>query len=391
MRAPPSESSTRPSTRRTAFGRRLAAKLLVAVGGGVLAGALACATGPDGRAAAGAKSSQAGADDYVRKAVRKSSEGVVFFPSDAAQREYDLQRLNEIARALRQPFAICFLRRAIETMEPTLVDGEKSFAGVPEGQMKFRARIGSDGRVVVTEVLESAFADEWMETCVQKATKDKRFPPTRSGYNKHIDIVYWVSLGFFDAARTPEFALWLRKEQVRVVRRAERCLEGRVAPGSYVVEALNLFDRNGDTVANRVTRGSLPDEAIQCLDSSLKQMRIEAEPDAFVRPVAPHLEFTIADDGALTIADGRWLELIEAEERALRDEKRRELMGTQDEEAGGPIVPAGPGEVPGVRRDEVPDTEAPPETQSEQTAPTQEPEEAPDKTPDDGALRLRPR
>lgn len=355
--------------------------------------ATACATTRDGQVGAGAKGSQAGADAYVRTAVRKSSEGVVFFPSDAAQREFDQARLNDTARALRAPFALCFLQRAIEKMEPAVVDGEATFTGVPEGQMKFRARIGADGRVVMTEVLDSAFADPWMEECVQAAAKKKRFPPTRTGYNKHIDIVYWVSLGFFDAARTPEFALWLRKEQVRVMQRAATCLEGRVAPGSYEVEALNLFNRDGETVANRIEPDGLTPEAAACLNSALKQMRIETEPDAFVRPVAPKLRFVVSEQGELEVEDARWLELIEAEERALRDEKRRELLGTQDDPAGGPIVPAGPGEVPGVGREEVPESpierEVVPETAGEGEGEAQgEPE--PEKDPG-GALRLKPR
>lgn len=239
--------------------------------------------------------------------------------------------------------ALCFLTRAIETMQPAEVDGEATFTGVPEGQIKMRARIANDGKVLLTEILDSGFTDEWMESCLQKAVEDKRFPQTKTGYNKHIDVVYWVSLGFFASAQSGTFEDHLRREQVRAGQRAKRCLEGRIAPGEYEVHGLSLFDREGQTLAHRLDGQGLPTAAVQCLDSAVKTIEIPREPDAFVRPVMPVLAFSVAENGAIAVRDAKWLELIELEERAQREAKRRELTGASGEPIDGPIVPTAPG------------------------------------------------
>jgi hypothetical protein len=96
--------------------------------------------------------------------------------------------------------------------------------------------------------------------------------------------------------------------------------------GTYRVSGLNLFDREGRTVVNRIERGSLPSDVSSCIAGVFKTIRIHAEPDAFVRPAAPDVEFTVADDGTVGFTDQRWLELVELEERAARDKRKAELL-----------------------------------------------------------------
>ena len=99
-------------------------------------------------------------DRYVRRAIRQSNEGVILLPSERAEHIYELTRLNEIAQGLREPAALCFLERAITTMERS--NDERGYTHVPEGQIKLRARIAPNGKVLRTEVLESGFRDAAM-------------------------------------------------------------------------------------------------------------------------------------------------------------------------------------------------------------------------------------
>lgn len=263
-----------------------------------------------------------GADRYIDNAVRQSSEGVVLIPSSTTEREYDRVRLNEIAQNLRRPFAFCFLQRAIVTMERGAVEGESTFVNVPDGQIKLRARLGADGTVSRVEPIEAGFDDLEMEACVMKAVTKQEFPPIRGQTGHYIDVVYWVSLGFHGAANSEEFALHIRKEQTRAGVRAKRCLQGRVPPGDYEVEGLSLFDREGNTLVNRVDRNALPPEVSSCVASAFKAIEIPPERDAFVRPVEASAAFTVRDDGVVEVRDERWLELLEMEERARREAAR---------------------------------------------------------------------
>ena len=271
--------------------------------------------------------SRAQADKYIRDAVRQSSEGVVLEPSQRGIDPLERARLGEIAQQLRRPAAICFLERAITTMEPGEVDGEAGWVDVPEGQIKVRARVGVDGKVLAAESLESGFEDESMAPCLEQVIAGQRFPPSRDGFAYHVDVYYWVSLGFFREATTDEFAKWMRRQQAEAGVRAKQCLVGRVGPGDYEVAGLNLFDREGRTVINRVERGELPPEVSSCVAAAFKQIRIRPEPDAFVRPAAPAVEFTVAEDGTVRVGDERWLKLIELEEQAERERKQAELLG----------------------------------------------------------------
>jgi hypothetical protein len=206
------------------------------------------------------------------------------------------------------------------------IDGEESWVEVPEGQAKFRARVAVDGTVLTTDVLESGFADDHMETCVSEAIRKQRFVESRDSFAYYIDVYYWVSLGFFAAAKTDDFAELLRRQQAQAAARATGCFAGRVPPGKYLVAGVNLFDRDGRTLVNRVERGSLPAEVSSCIAGVFKQIHIHAEPDSFVRPAAPVVEFLVADDGTVSFADQRWLELVELEERAARDKRKAELL-----------------------------------------------------------------
>jgi hypothetical protein len=285
------------------------------------------------------------ADRYVREAVLQSSEGVILMPAVRSENEYDRVRLGEIAQALRQPLALCFLERAIRTMEKGTVDGEESYVGVPEGQGKFRARIGADGSVVRVEALESGFTDREMEACAMKVMSTRVFPVVRSQSQTYIDIVYWVSLGFHATASSPELAEHLRREQVKAAIRARPCLTGTVSPGVYEVEGLSLFANDGRTLVNRVDHGDLPAEASRCVAQAFRQIVLSPEPDAFVRPASPRTTFTVREDGTIAVADEDWLRLVELEEQALREERRRALSGS-GVDAGEPTQPA-PAPVPG--------------------------------------------
>lgn len=265
------------------------------------------------------------ADNYIRDAVRMSSEGVVLEPA-ANIDAIDRVRLTEVAQSLRTPAAICFLERAIATMEPGLVEGEETWVGVPEGQAKIRARVSADGSVLATEVLESGFTDDEMETCVRTVIEKQRFIPSRDAFAYHVDVFYWVSLGFFRAAQTDEFATALRKAQTRAGMAAKNCLMGRVAPGEYPVSGLNLFDRDGNTVVNRIERGALPAEVGACVASAFKAIHIDPEPEAFVRPASPKVTFTVTSEGEVAVSDERWLALIELEEKAAREARKAELL-----------------------------------------------------------------
>lgn len=265
------------------------------------------------------------ADQYIRDAVRMSNEGVVLEPASNID-AIDRVRLVEFAQALRTPAAICFLERAIATMEPGMVDGEPGWIDVPEGQIKVRARISADGTVVSTDVLESGFTDDAMETCLLEAIREQHFLPSRDNFAYHIDVFYWVSLGFFRDAQTAEFRELLRREQAAAGVAGKNCLMGRVDPGEYPVTGLNLFDRDGNSVINRVDRGDLPAEVGSCIATAFKAIHIAPEPDAFVRPAAPSVTFTVASDGSVSVSDERWLALVEKEDQAARDARKAELL-----------------------------------------------------------------
>jgi hypothetical protein len=305
-------------------------------------------------------------DEYIRDAVRMSNEGVVLEPASNID-AIDRVRLVEFAQALRTPAAICFLERAIATMEPGMVDGEEGWVNVPEGQAKVRARVSADGTVLATDVIESGFTDDVMETCLLGAISNQKFLPSRDNFAYHIDVFYWVSLGFFRSAQTAEFDEHMRRQQATAGIAAKNCLAGRVPPGEYRVSGLNLFDRDGNTVINRVERGELPAEVGSCIATAFRAIRIPPEPEAFVRPAAPEVVFTVAADGGITVGDERWLALIEKEEAAAREARKAELL---DQPVGADAVEPDSMELPEETPPE--DTQPPIPREKDDVSPTQD-------------------
>lgn len=343
-----------------------------------------CAGTDDGKLTGPATDMQA--DRAIRRAIRSSSEGVILLPSRKANAVYELPRLNEIAQELRQPGALCFLKRAIETMEAD-PSNERGFSGIPEGQAKIRARISRDGRVVRTELLESGFSDETMPTCLMEAVADKRWPAVDGGTNHHVDVVYWVSLGMQPDVHTQAYRKRLRRETAMASVRAKQCLQGRVSPGRYEVEGLNLIDREGATLVNRVEGAKVPEAVRSCIAAAFREVRLERQPESFVRPITAEVTFEVGADGAISVPDEDWLRLVQLEERAIRAKKRAELTGesSPDEPSKSEVL-----------RDDVPRTEPanlqpaavsdePPSAEEDPADPAPAPERA---DPGSGGLRL---
>lgn len=278
---------------------------------------------------------------YIERAVGQSSEGVVLMPSKRAETDYDRVRLNEAAQAMRGPLAVCFLQRAILSMKMGEVDGEPGWVDVPDGQAKLRARLDPNGNVMAVEVLASEFDDSEMEACVMGVVERTKFPESRRDSSNFIDVVYWVSLGFHAGASSQEFATLMRREGVEAGLRSKRCLEGKVPPGDYTIAGVNLFDRNGDTLVNRVENGDFPRAITPCLAQAFKGMQIGREAEAFVRPAEFSVQFTIESDGAIVFADEEWLRLVQLEEQAQRDAQRAKLESGNE-------VPVDDGGVSGV-------------------------------------------
>ncbi len=337
--------------------------------------------GKGGRTPSG-PTSQSEANRYISRAIRSSSEGVILLPSQRAEQVYELPRLNEIAQSLRGPAARCFLMRAIETME-RVPDDDRGFSRVPEGQIKVRVRVAPSGEALRTEVLESGFVDEQMEPCLREMLEDQRWPPNKSGNAHYIDVVYWVSLGMQKGANSEAMASHLRREQVTAGRRAKACLQGRVDSGRYEVGGLNLVDREGATMVNRIETGELPEAIRTCLAAAFREVRLPRDPEAFVRPVSPKVVFEIDGEGTVSVEGEAWLELVELEERARLDAERQALAAEQPPK---PLIdelpPRRPPEEEG-QQDASPD----PSNEGAASDPATDPAE-PAQDPGEGGLRL---
>jgi len=292
----------------------------------------ACGRRGDGARAPEGDVSEIEANRYVRRAIRQSNEGWILLPSKRAERVYELPRLNEIAQGLRTPAAHCFLGRAIETME-LRTTGERGYDHIPEGQLKARVRIAPSGEVLRAEVLESGFVDEEMEPCLRDVLEAQRWPPNKSGNSHYIDVIYWVSLGLQGAVGSPEIKVHMRREQIAAGRRAKNCLQGRVDAGRYEIGGLNLIDREGGTMVNRIDMVDLPQPIRACIATALREIRLPRDPDAFVRPMSPRVTFEVTQDGTVTVEGERWLALVELEERARRAAERAALEAERADDA----------------------------------------------------------
>jgi hypothetical protein len=271
---------------------------------------------------------------FVKKAIRTSSEGFVLMPSVRAERVYELARLNEISQVMRGPAAACFLNRAIETMKRVEGQDGPSYADVPEGQVKIRTRIAPDGSVMRTEVLESGFKDGGVVPCVEEVIQRQKFPQNQQGHAHYIDVIYWVSLGAYRGAGGEAEVTRLRREQAAAGVRARNCLKGRVEAGTYEIASLALADRDGRVLVNRVEPSALPADVAACVAQALRGVRIDPDPDSFVRPLAPVVAFSVAADGTIGVRDEEWHQLLMDEEAAARDAKRAELLGGSASTAG---------------------------------------------------------
>lgn len=262
---------------------------------------------------------------YIKKAVRSSSEGVIILPSRRSESLFDLQRLNDIAQALRPPAAACFVNRAILTMKRGPRDGEAAYVDVPEGQVKIRVRLAPDGEVLRSEVLETGFKDPEIEPCLRQAIEAQRWIPNRSGVVQYLDVIYWVSLGDGSEDHSPQAAQEIRRQTAMAALRGKGCLEGRAPAGTYDVEGLNLLDREGNTLVTRVDEGRLRANVRECLAVVLRQIRMPRAPQSFIRPISPQIRYTVASDGAVTFDDEPWISLLLLEEQALREERRADV------------------------------------------------------------------
>jgi hypothetical protein len=302
----------------------------------------------------GTEQTQLQAEATIRQAIRQSPEGFIFLPSRKAERVYELPRLNEIAQSMRQPAAACFLGEAVKTMRvaPRAAGEENAgYEGVPDGQAKLRMRVGADGKVLRVETLETGFAEESVPECISEELSRRRFPENQTGTAHYIDVVYWVSLG--PQPRTDGHTERVRREQVEAGVRAKKCLQGRVGVGAYAIDGLNLVAANGATVANRVEQKGLPDDVRQCVATAFRSLRLLADEQTFIRPVAVHTEFQVGEDGVVKVEDEDWLRLVELEERARRDAMRAER------EAVNPVDTLPPEPLPPPEPEPVPEPEAP--------------------------------
>ncbi len=306
---------------------------MLASGLALLLGLAACGTRSDSRSLATQRISQMGLDRYLQQAVGQSNEGVVLLSTERSPWELDRARLNEIAQNMRQPLALCFLDRAIVSMKPGKVDGEDGWVNVPDGQARIRARLTPEGKVMRAEVLASAFEDDAMEQCVIKVVEKTRFPEVRRNAQTWIDVVYWVTLGFDSGAQSPAFQEDMRRQQALAASRATRCFEGRAKPGRYTATGLNLVDREGVTLVNRVDSEGLPAPVASCVAQALKGIVVPPDREAFLRPIAPAVSFEVTAQGEVRYGDQEWFELVQLEERAEAEERRRELGYYADDDA----------------------------------------------------------
>ncbi|WP_434427274.1 hypothetical protein [Nannocystis pusilla] len=317
---------------------------------------------------------------YIQKAVRSSSEGVIILPSKRAENLFDLQRLNEIAQALRPPAAACFVNRAIETMKRGKRDGEEAYLDVPEGQVKIRTRLSPDGEVLRTEVLDTGFKDPEIEPCIMEAIQGRKWIKNRSGVVQYLDVIYWVSLGDGSEDKSPQAKAELRRQQAIAAIRGKGCLERRVGAGTYPVEGLNLVDRDGNTLVSRVEPNSLPQKVQECLSVVLRDIQMPRAPNSFVRPISPQVEYTVATDGTVSFADERWINLILMEEKAAREDRLAEVdrgLGIAEPRASETEAAATPSESAEAAA-----------SAGEETTPPSEPQ-APAQDPGQGGMKLK--
>ena len=286
--------------------------------------ALSACAGRGLEAPAGGRNSVGQIDRYLETAVGMSNEGVVLQPSEAMARQTDRTRLNEIAQALRIPFAACFLKRTIETatlVEVPKGEGALMLEGIPQGQLRIRARLNSAGKVLRAEFMEGTVDDSAMVQCVEAGIVAQEFPAVRSNTLRWIDVLYWVSLGYDRGRDSPARRAYQRRQVAEAARVATACLDDRTAPGVYHLRGVSLADREGTALINRIEPNDLPGPVSRCVAQVFRQVSAPPDPESFVRAVFSEVEFEVREDGAVTFADAEWLRLVELE-AAARDAER---------------------------------------------------------------------
>ena len=321
------------------------------VGVAVVALTMGCARGPT-EAPAGGKNSIGQIDRYLEKAVGLSNEGVVLMPSDSMARETDRTRLNEIAQALRIPFAACFLRRTIEVATVTDVEGGLGLSTVPQGQIRLRARLNATGEVLRAELMETTIEDGPLVSCVQEAIGAQAFPSVRASTLRWVDVLYWVSLGYDRGRDSPERRRFHRREVAEASRAAKQCLGGRVQGGSYPLQGVSLVDREGTSLINRIEPNDLPPPVNRCIAQVFRRIEAPADPESFVRAVISDVVFKVDPQGVVAFGDEEWLRLTELEAAALRREQTdsASMPSTEAKTVGGSVTISGVGVTPAPKR-----------------------------------------
>ena len=189
---------------------------------------------------------------------------------------------------------------------------------VPQGQLRVRARLNGAGEVQQVELMEGTFEDSPMVRCIEDAVQEQAFPAVRSNTLRWIDVVHWVSLGYDQGREQPDLVRARRLQVARLSRSSLRCLEGRLRPGTYRAEGVNLVDRTGSTLVNRIEPGALPGPVARCVAQVFKALTTNAEPESYVRAILPVIEYEVDAEGRATFADAEWLRLLDLEAAAQR-------------------------------------------------------------------------
>lgn len=257
--------------------------------------------------------------------VKGAAEGVTLLPNRQSDVIYSPRRLAEIAQSLREGAAQCFIRQALENVQ---IDPSHpgELTGVPEGQLKLRIRLTPGGKAINTEVLDSSFPGDAMPRCFAKLVEAREWPKQATASNQTIEAVYWTGFGEHPEAGTPEFETRVHRQAAEAGDRARACLDERVQPGTYTVQGLNLINSDGVTVASRVLASDLPKPVRECVEGELEPIRLKAS-SAFIRPIISEINYTMADDRQVAMADDAWLRLVRLEDQAIRAEM---LSGTED-------------------------------------------------------------
>lgn len=254
-----------------------------------------------------------------------SSEGVLVLPVGRSEAEFSVLRLFEIAEALRPFAAKCFLQRAVETMSLDPQD-PRGYTSIPEGQIKLRVRVSSNGTVVRLDVTDNGFEDPVVPKCFTTRVQEQTWPESEVAYPLALDVVYWVSMSPPGSGEPWEAVA--RRQTAEVSVRGKACVQGHLPPGEHTFRGLALIGSDGMSLASRVddTPQSTPQEVRDCLARAFREVRLETAPEDFVRPVPLDVRYTVTEAGEIHAENEAWLRALHLEEKALRAERMRQAM-----------------------------------------------------------------